>query len=231
MLTADTDLELSLTSKWRSFKGVIRFIGGVGGSIIFPFWFWEVPAWVGAAPPAPWATFPFEAACGTCEQCLCALGVRWGSCLTPLPWLAPCSPSRGLRVSSRDALCLTGVGRLPRSWAISQHEAQQRFQPGNAVRQTIKWLRINNRDFTKWVYHFPPLPCLLSVINALIVTAFWGFFTVFWQQSTLSHKQKQTNINSKCLQLNPECYPSLIDRLSRCAEVGINPKLVQILWI
>lgn len=75
-------------SEW-GFLRVIRLTAGVGGSILFPFWFWDVPVWVGAAPLAPWATFLFKAACGTREQCLCALGVSWGPCLTPLPWLSP----------------------------------------------------------------------------------------------------------------------------------------------
>lgn len=157
---------------------MIRLLAGVGGSILFPFWFWEVPAWVGAAPPAPWSTLPFEAACGTCGQCLECVLLEWaGAPASPhCPgWAPQQQPFQGLHASPRDTLCLTGVGRLPRSWAISQHEAQQRFQQGNTARQTRKWLRINNHNFTKWVYHFPPLPCLLNVINTLIVTAFWGF--------------------------------------------------------
>lgn len=100
---------------------------------------------------SPWATCYFEAACGTCEHCLCTLGVSWGSCLDPTALAEPhrSSPSQGLHAFPRGTLCLSGVGRLPRSWAMSQHEAQQGFQQGNAVRKTIKWLLINSHNFIK----------------------------------------------------------------------------------
>lgn len=159
---------------------MIRLLAGVGGSILFPFWFWAVPAWVGASPSAPWATLPFEAACGTCGQCLECVLLEWA---TALAEPRSSSPSQGLHASPRDTPCLTGLGRLPRSWAISQHEAQQRFQQGNAVRQTIKWLRINNHNFTKWVYHFPPLSLPSQCNKCTHCHSLLGFFIVFWQQS------------------------------------------------
>lgn len=89
---------------------------------------------------SPGDIYPFEAACGTHEHCLRAPGLSWGSCSDPTTLSEPhwSSQSEGLHVSPGGAQCLAELGRLPRARTISQHEAQQRFQRGNVVRQTIK---------------------------------------------------------------------------------------------
>lgn len=93
MLTAETDLKLSPTSKWgRGPSGrTMKPTGGVGGSILFPFfWFWVVPTWVGAAPaPLLGTPAPLKQPMGHVNTVCELLGWAGAPAQTTLPCLSP----------------------------------------------------------------------------------------------------------------------------------------------